>query len=352
LDEWRTNITANLVPDLSAYAVRDYRRFLSAHLQFLTGLCDLSIQSANDAVIQFLSSLFVTTQLMPQTNFDAYIYLLIDQSKSNAPVTFARFLFLLRETNHGNAIISAYDTNFEYIAPWYNITNSPVITQTVTYDDACSCALDANCTIQAIFVQADLSGIVPVKGLKMGCTPSQSFLGSTLECFYDSSCINLIQQQTNNISTVNATSIPPLLSATPSRFSMNTSVIDLVNELYIENWSATINYSAYFDQCSPMLCSYTYIQQLNSLYTVTLLLGLYGGLSFILKWICPKITYIAAKVYKGRKKQTNSIQPAHGIEMATIEVVSATLNSADAHVTTADAGSASTPSVSPYISFS
>jgi hypothetical protein len=101
-----------------------------------------------------------------------------------------------------------------------------------------------------------------------------------------------------------------------------------------------------------MLCSYTYIQQLNSLYTVTLLLGLYGGLSFILKWICPKITYIAAKVYKGRKKQTNSIQPAHGIEMATIEVVSVTLNSADAHVTTADAGSASTPSVSPYISFS
>ena len=343
MDELRENVTANLVPDLSAYTVRDYRRFLSAHLQFLAGLCDLSVQSVNDSVIQLLSSVFITAQLMPQTTFDENIYFLIEQSKSNAPATFSRFLFLHRETNHGNAIISAYDTNFEYIAPWFNptsfigITASPLITQAMTYDDGCSCALNANCTIQAAFVQTDLSSIVPIKGLKMGCTPSESFLASTVECFYDSSCVNLIQQQTININSANVTSsMPPLLSSATSRFPMNTPVIDLVNDLFIENWSTTINYSAYFDQCSPILCSYTYIQQLNSLYTVTLLLGLYGGLTLILKWICRKIIYLIAEVYKCRKEKTNVIQPAHAMKMATIEIVSATPNSIDAHITVVD----------------
>ena len=111
------NITAGLAPDLSVYDVRDYRRFLSAHLQFLTGLCNLSMQSVNDSIRQFLSSLFITTQLQSPTDFHIHIDSLVEQSKSNAPATFVRLLFLLRATNHGNAIVSTYGTNFEYYFP-------------------------------------------------------------------------------------------------------------------------------------------------------------------------------------------------------------------------------------------
>jgi hypothetical protein len=114
------NVTDGLVPDLSIYDVRDYRRFISAHLQFLTGLCNLSIQSVNDSIRQFLSSLFITTQLQSPTDFHIHIDSLVEQSKSNAPATFTRLLFLLRGTNHGNAIVSTYGTNFEYyFSGWY-----------------------------------------------------------------------------------------------------------------------------------------------------------------------------------------------------------------------------------------
>jgi hypothetical protein len=350
-DQWRMNVTRNLVSDLSIYSTRDYRRFLSAHLQFLSGLCDLSIQSMTDSVEQFLASFFVTAQLLPQGVFYERINLLIDQSKSNAPVTFTRLLSILRTTNHGNAIISAYGTNYQYIDPLYNVSDPQVQTQTVSYDDGCSCALNANCTTQAGFVTSNSTEILPIKGLKIGCTPSESFLASTLECFYDISCINLIQQQMGIIDKMDTSDIPLSLSVNTSRFPINTTIIDLIQNLFIENWSTTINYSAYFGQCAPTLCSYTYIQKLNSLYTVTVLLGLCGGLTLALQWICPNVIYLLAKMQRYWRKRRNIVEPASTIQIAPIESTNATLKSRDACRVTINSTSISTVSTSSYTTF-
>ncbi|CAF4018097.1 unnamed protein product [Rotaria sp. Silwood2] len=79
-NEWQISFTSDLVSNLSIYARIDYRRFLSAHLQFLTGLCEHSIQSVNNSIDQFLSSLFVTAQLLPETDFHKRLDLLIEQT--------------------------------------------------------------------------------------------------------------------------------------------------------------------------------------------------------------------------------------------------------------------------------
>jgi hypothetical protein len=260
---------------------------------------------------------------------------------------FTRLLFLLRATNHGNAIISAYATNFKYIFPWYNLSASPALSQAVIYDDGCSCALNASCTTQAGFIKTNSSELLPIRGLKMGCTPSDSFIASTLECFYDSACINLIQENINNISSSNVSDVPLLFLTNISRFSMSTTVIDLVQDLFIEKWSTTINYSAYFDQCSSTLCSYTYTQQINPLYTVTVFLGLYGGLTFILQWICPNIVYLVDKMNKYRKKRRNIVEPMPAINVATIETVNATADTIHVCDITVGSKSASTASTPP-----
>ena len=114
VDQWREQLTTGLVPDLSVYNVKDYRRFLSAHIQFLTGLCNLSVQSVNASVSQLFSSLFVSTQLQSPVLFQTHIDSLVAKSKSNATATFARLLSLFRAINHGNAVISTYGTNYEY----------------------------------------------------------------------------------------------------------------------------------------------------------------------------------------------------------------------------------------------
>ncbi|CAF1642375.1 unnamed protein product, partial [Adineta steineri] len=314
-DEWRKSLTSNLVPDLSIYTQRDYRRFISAHLQFLTGLCRLSNQSVNASVGQFLSSLFVTPALLSETDFDAQVNSLIEQSKVNTPRIFTRFIRLIRDTNHGNAIISAYGTNFEYIDPLYSTKRYAANTKAITYDN-CSCHLNANCTIQAAFVDINsTSEVIPIIGLKIGCTPTESFLASSLACFYNLSCINLIYNQLNYSNNIPSVAMP--LSTDKSRFSSNTPVIDLVNKVFIENWSTAINYSSYFDQCSSSSCSYTYIERVNLLYTVTLISGIYGGLSLILKWLCPMIIRLWFKTYECRKKRTNRIESMSTDEMVT-----------------------------------
>jgi len=76
-------------------------------------------------------------------------------------------------------------------------------------------------------------------------------------------------------------------------------------------------YSSYFHQCSPLLCSYTYIQSVDLTYTITFLLGLQGGLTIVLKWITPKLIQIIYKIYRQyRKKRTNIVHIQPSIEVS------------------------------------
>ena len=306
-DECRRDLTNNLASNLSIYDLNDYRRFLSAHLQFLSGLCDLSNQSINAFLTQFLSSLFLSTNLLSESIFNTQINSLIEQNKVNAPQIFLRLLFLLRNTNHANAIISSYGTNFQYLIP-SNIENQTGVyvlsTESLTYDNNCSCAINSNCTIEATFIDINSSKTNPIPGLKMGCTPSESFLQSTLQCFYNSSCIDLIEEYVNS-----NTSFSLSLSNDSSRFPINTSIINLLDDLLIENWSISINYSLYFDGCSPSQYSYSYIQKFNSLYTITQLLSLCGGLTVVLRWISPTFIYLLFNIYQRWKRRTNRVHP-------------------------------------------
>ncbi len=67
----------------------------------------------------------------------------------------------------------------------------------------------------------------------------------------------------------------------------NISMNDLLLDLLIEKWSTKMNYSKYFDQCSPSFCTYTTTDQTNIYYAVTLLISLYGGLTIMLISIVP-----------------------------------------------------------------
>ncbi|UJR17463.1 hypothetical protein I4U23_004358 [Adineta vaga] len=307
-DQWRNKITDGLISNLSIYEQRDYRRFLSAHLQYLQGLCQLSIQSINNSIEQFLNSLFITTELLSDYDFHQRLNSSIEQKKSTASKTLIRLFFLMRSINHENAFVSSYGTNYEYSSTWFsaNVYVPYIPNRAIIYDRNCSCGLQSNCTTQANFIGESMNSsiLIPIKGLKMGCLPSESLRSSTLECFYDPLCLNLIQKYTNSTHKINS-SIH--LSIEGSRYLINTTVAELNDNLFVEQWATTINYSSYFEQCLPLLCSYTNIQKFNVLYTITLILGLQGGLTIVLKWICPKLVQIIANLHKNRKNRLNII---------------------------------------------
>ncbi|CAF1410645.1 unnamed protein product [Adineta steineri] len=328
--QWRTDLTAGLAANLSIYTRRDYRRFLSAHLQFLEGLCQLSMNAVNNSINQFRTSLLVTSELLSETNFNQTLEALMEQSKSNAPTTFRHLLSLIRTVTHGNAFMSTYGTTFEYIVSKDTTDKFYAPTRALIYDDECSCGLCSNCTTQANFIISNSSKIIsiPVKGLKIGCTPSESFRASTLECFYDSSCINLIQKYTNY-----SNSHHPL-SIMKSRFSTNTKIAELIDNLFIEQWSNKTNYTSYFQQCLPSYCFYTSVPRFNLLNIITLLLSLQGGLAIILKWTCPKIVRIASKINDYRKKQRNTIRPVCVLEKTSSDISNTIIENATTNTET------------------
>ncbi|CAF1554635.1 unnamed protein product, partial [Adineta ricciae] len=81
---------------------------------------------------------------------------------------------------------------------------------------------------------------------------------------------------------VNSSFVPsPLNQSIPSRFTpiSSTPIGTLIDELFIESWQNSSNYSSYYSICTPSNCKYTYVESNDFVHILTTILGLYGGLT-------------------------------------------------------------------------
>ena len=146
-----------------------------------------------------------------------------------------------------NRIYSALRTN--YVTQ--SIPGAAVISyypgQYSTSNGTCSCTADTACSQQSGFynltgyktvnaTSTTVTQIVPlvrllstVPGIMAGCLPYNSLLQSTLQCFYNQSCIDHIQTFIHGFSLVS-----PLSS---SHFPQDTTVKSLLDELFVESWN-------------------------------------------------------------------------------------------------------------------
>jgi hypothetical protein len=257
----------------------------------------------------------VTRHLLSEDAFNDQIGSFIDSAKLQAPARFVRLMSMFRTLNHQNRIVSSYGTNFNYVLNlqldylWISQT------EPLTYDDNCSCYFHANCTSAAQIIARNRSQAVSLAGLRVGCTPSESFFMSTLECFYDPYCINMIYTSIYQYHGLVSEYHPTALTVESSRFLINSQVDTLMNELLVEQWLNESSFLSYYKQCAPGSCSYTYTQSVNSIYTVTLILGIYGGLSIALKLISPIVVLILYKLYQRRKNRVRTLIVTSNVQL-------------------------------------
>ena len=297
------------------FGKKDYRNLMLPHLQYLRGLCEISNQSINSSIKQLVSTLFVSKDLLFENDFDEHIEALIEQTKQNAPDSLNAIFFLIRNINFGNAIISTRGTNFYYPYQSSMPDGNLFVAESEIYDNGCLCALHLNCTSQPYFSEMNSFEKKPIKGLRIGCTPTESLLSSTLECFYDHSCVNMLKEYMNY-----SHLLQPLSITKTNQSQINLTLSDLVKNLFIDRWITTKNYSSYYQQCSPLLCSYSYVEQVNLVYIASFLLGFYGGLSIVLNWICPKVIQFIATIKRNLKKRSNTVHPGHFPEVVSTEI--------------------------------
>jgi hypothetical protein len=202
---------------------------------------------------------------------------------------------MIRNTNQANALLSAILTNYDFSVTFVSNIDKTVHAYPKQYC-ACSCATTAKCAEQFyVYSYRNATRLYSIPGMYRGCYTVEALLQSTLECFYDEICANQFRPTAVSSIIDYFTSLDPSL---PSEYSVNSTIQELLNGLMIEEWNLSITYNTYYNECQPIICTYTYETKNGIVYIITVLLGLVGGLITALEFVVP----ILVKFVR-RKKQ-------------------------------------------------
>jgi hypothetical protein len=145
-------------------------------------------------------------------------------------------------------------------------------------------SLDYDLQNIGIFASNDSQLELPLPGFVSGCIPLESLLASSLECLYNTSCIVHFSRSQSATEQLDPTQT--------SQYSINSTIEELLEQLMLEQWTPNISFSAFFAQCNATSCNYTVTAKNSPVYVLTVLLGLYGGLTASLRLIVPHIVSI------------------------------------------------------------
>ena len=255
-DDWIDYIFNNNDPLLLNYT--DFRTTAAGQFQLLASLCQLSQQVVDDALLNLATSNFINSQLLSSDLLDERIRALVNEVRMTIPNSFLNSLSLIRQTTEANMLMNMFATNWKF---QYEIILSIFFifyTAPLDYQE-CSCGVSSKC------VQSS-------QGMLAGCYPLEALLQSSFQCFYNQTCID----PTQTFRALN----------TSSNISSQYSTIEsILNKLMVEDYSVNISYENYFSRCQPTSCSYSYVGHNNILDVTLTVIGLYGGLTIIARFL-------------------------------------------------------------------
>ncbi|CAF0892704.1 unnamed protein product [Adineta steineri] len=305
----------NYLYNLSAINENTYRSAAAAQFITLSSLCQLTQQAVNSSLTQFYATKFTNIQLISSELFETQVDSFIKSFQTSTPHIFKRTLDIVRGLIQGNALMTAYESNWKFTV-LATSDASPVYTNPQTYGNSCSCGTSSECTQPAIVTDNYPFGL---PGLLIGCYPLETILQSTLECLYNETCLNSIRYFIDeNISDINFTILNPFLSST-NFYGINETIQEMVDRLFIDNWYINKSYKNYFQKCHSLQCKYSYIQTFNIIYILLTIISLYEGLSRSLKIILPPSIYIILWAFYRRKTRVTPLIESNN---ATLELLS------------------------------
>ena len=251
-------------------------QFLAGQLSILDSFCALINDTVTTSLSLFLRQQFISAQVLTDELFYERMNLTINRFLLDMSFSLRHTLDYSQAITHGNAIMSTYVSNWRFI-PSSVINSSTIRTRPVWYGN-CSCAKSSQCLLPMSIDNATFPG------LSVGCLPSTVLLQSTLECFFNQTCLETLHNAL--FDSVHIPSLPTSV-AMSNRFPSNTLVGSLFDELFIESWFRQIDYETFFQTCEVSLCTYIYTQKLDILFVITSIIGLFGGLTIVLRIVCP-----------------------------------------------------------------
>lgn len=298
----------------------DIRYQLQFHFQLLSTLCQMANQTIEYSLQSFYQQKFVTSQVLSPQAFQIQINLIIENFKRTVPESFQRTLNLIKTNFEINQFITPMNSGFEYMP--INIFGIFLTTSPRNWQRKNNCSSTLNVAVGTCFCYSTsleecyqnimiygngTQDIIP--GMFQTWFPMQSLLMSTLECFYNDTCLSKIKQLIN--STVSPINFTTLKSSSLLISDNQYNTIDsLANNLFIRLWNNESSFESYFNQCYPLTCQYTIQTRLNLIYILTRIIGLVGGIDLVLHLLLPFIIKLMMKIwhYILQVKQNNLIR--------------------------------------------
>ena len=279
------------------YYPLDFRLSSSSQFQIIELLCRIASQSISDALLEFGMQKMISTHVIFPGNFQSQLESLIETLKATIITNVLRIDEYLELNIAYNDLVSSLRSNYYvraipgrknygtyvgyYLSKTYkNISdNKDYYSCYENYESTFYSGFYPNKTLNDSYYYSPVPPpIYSVPGILAGCLPRFSIMQSTLECFFDSNCLNIIQSLA-----IGTSLYYPLNTSISSRFSINTTIESMFNELFIEEWQNTSNFTTYFQMCAPISCSYTYTERFSIIYIIISILGLLGGLTMAFK---------------------------------------------------------------------
>lgn len=243
----------------------------------------LAQRTVDNSLLEFLATSRIETS--PNPSAEKFHYLIgtkVEQFKLELSQSLMNILELLREVIHINQSVTILRSNWKFanLIPIGELAQSDVYIAAmipVLYGD-CDCGLSKNC----VRPMTD-SNYATILGLMTGCYPLEELLQSSLECFYDEKCFQMMTISSSSGTSLAEISSLVLNASIPSRYHPNTTVEEILNNIFIEEWTINISYEEYYKVCAPSSCSHFYLESASILEIVTNLLSLYDGVTIIIE---------------------------------------------------------------------
>ncbi|CAF1128257.1 unnamed protein product [Adineta steineri] len=288
--------------DVPTYSARkdDFRQIGSPFFQLLNSFCKLSSKTINAELTTFYSSRFIALNLITFEQFQTQKNQLINQFLQNTARSFINSVFLAENITAANMLFSAFqsDSLFSVATPLYDDSYGGLeYRYQIIYDRVdeiynsnetgidCDCQSTPWCIQQAIVYDLDtITQLFSPPGIFVGCYLVEAVLQSDLRCFFDIDCL---QQLINSLSLVDISVSNIILNLTASHYQEQSSLLEIVSNLMVEEWHNQTSYDNYFNICQPSVCTATYISHGNIIYIITTTIGLIGGLTKVYRFIVP-----------------------------------------------------------------
>lgn len=277
--------------EADTYVSDDFSYTGALIFRMLASFCRSANQTTANEIVKFFSARFITSEALLEKRFEEQIQQILRNFRLSVELNYYQLLVLIRDSTRVNQIMSTLFSDQTFSMS--RATNRLIFNSRPYENGTCHCNIFRYCSDPIILRdrrinQTILSSPYRIPGLFKSCSLGDTVLQSSLDCFYQASCIETIAQFLQTPLTT-GDPIRPLSASDHIRFSRSSTIDELLRSVMVEQWSETVSYPQYFDQCEVALCSYYLASRLNLVYITSILTGLIGGLIKILRLIIPPV---------------------------------------------------------------